>query len=296
MASSVVLFRFLVVQAGSRNLMDPVSRLENAQSLDRLTGPLQRAVRLVPGPLRDVLHGVRLGHPLHPVLVQVPLGTWLSAALIGMSPGGERAARRLTIVGLAATGPAALTGATDWAEQHEQHLRVGMVHAAANWAAAGLFAASLGCRGHRAGQAMRLAGLTVASAGGLLGGHLSFRLAGGANHAEAVPHLVEPGWHYLMPEHELPDATPVRRMLGDVPVVAIRHDGEVHVLSDQCSHLAGSLSEGQLTGGTITCPWHHSRFCLADGSVDRGPATAPQPRFSVRTVGGAIQVMLPGAG
>jgi len=37
-------------------------------------------------------------------------------------------------------------------------------------------------------------------------------------------------------------------------------------------------------------------FRIADGSVARGPATAPQPTFRTREVGGAIQVCLPGAG
>jgi hypothetical protein len=56
------------------------------------------------------------------------------------------------------------------------------------------------------------------SAGRLAGGHISFRLAGGANHAEQVPHLVEPGWQHLMPSAGLPEGKPVRRMLGEVPV------------------------------------------------------------------------------
>jgi hypothetical protein len=89
----------------------------------------------------------------------------------------------------------ALDGAADWSEQHEQQMRVGVVHAAA----AGLFGASLLARRPAAGRLLRLAGLAAAGLGGLLGGHLSFRLAAGANHAEPVPHLVEPGWHDLMP-------------------------------------------------------------------------------------------------
>jgi nitrite reductase/ring-hydroxylating ferredoxin subunit len=42
--------------------------------------------------------------------------------------------------------------------------------------------------------------------------------------------------------------------------------------------------------------WHGSVYRVADGSVVRGPATAPQPSFQVREVGGVIQVNLPGAG
>jgi hypothetical protein len=33
-----------------------------------------------------------------------------------------------------------------------------------------------------------------------------------------------------------------------------------------------------------------------DGSVARGPVTAPQPTFDTRVVDGAMQVRLPGAG
>lgn len=143
---------------------------------------------------------------------------------------------------------------------------------------------------------MRLAGLASAGASGLAGGHISFRLAGGANHAEQVPHLVEPGWRHLMRSADLPEGKPVRELLGEVPVVAVRVDGSVSVLADRCSHMSGPLSGGELAEGCLTCPWHGSVFRLADGSVARGPATAPQPAFLAREAGGAIQVCLPGAG
>ena len=144
--------------------------------------------------------------------------------------------------------------------------------------------------------ALRLAGLASVAANGLAGGHISFRLAGGANHAEQVPHLVEPGWQHLMHSADLPEGEPVRELLGEVPVVAVRVDRAVHVLADRCSHMSGPLSGGELVDGCLTCPWHGSVFRIADGSVARGPATAPQPAFRTREVGGAIQVCLPGAG
>ena len=63
-------------------------------------------------------------------------------------------------------------------------------------------------------------------------------------------------------------------------------------------YLAGSLIDSAVPGasGGRALPWHGSVFRIADGSVARGPATAPQPAFEVREVGGAIQVCLPGAG
>jgi nitrite reductase/ring-hydroxylating ferredoxin subunit len=274
-----------------------ISRLERAEALDRVVALGQRAARyLRPGGLRDGLHGVWLGHPLHPVLVQAPVGAWLSAAVLDARPGSEAAARRLVAFGLAASAPAALAGAADWSEQHEQQMRVGVVHAAANLGAVALYAASLAVRAPRAGRALRFGGLAAVSAGGLLGGHISFRLAGGANHAEAVPHLIDPGWHDLMAAAGLPDGRPVRKMLGEVPVVIIRQGRGVHALAGRCSHMSGPLSDSDLEDGCLTCPWHGSKFRISDGSVARGPATAPQPVFETRVRDGVIQVLLPGAG
>ena len=274
-----------------------IDRLEHATGLDPLVQAGQRAARLVrPGRIRDVLHGTWLGHPPHPLLAQAATGAWLSAGVLDCSPGQEEAARLLTAVGLAAAGPAALAGAADWSEQHEQQMRVGVVHAMANALAIGLYGASLAVRGPQRSRWLRLCGLASLSGAGLLGGHLAFRLAVGANHAEEVPHLIKPGWHYLMKSAELPEGKPVRQLVGEVPVVAVRAHGDVHVLADRCSHMSGPLSGGDLDGGCLTCPWHGSMFRIEDGSVARGPATAPQPAFQVREVGGALQIMLPGAG
>jgi nitrite reductase/ring-hydroxylating ferredoxin subunit len=276
--------------------MEAVSRLEHLTALDRAVGPLQRLARLVPAPLRDPLHGVWLGHPVHPLLVQVPIGSWLSATALGFTAGNERAARQLTTLGLVSAAPAAVTGAVDWAEQHEQQLRVGVVHAASNWVAIACFTGSLAGRSARRAQVLRLCGLAAVGVSGALGGHLSFRLAGGVNHAEAVPHLITPGWHALLPEQDLTDGVPVRCMIGEVPVLAIRYGGRVRVLADRCSHMSGPLSEGEISDGAVTCPWHGSRFCLTDGTVVAGPATAPQPSFETRVRDGVIQVRLPDAG
>jgi nitrite reductase/ring-hydroxylating ferredoxin subunit len=277
--------------------MRVVSRLELAGQLDKLVTAGQRLARLVPpGRFRDALHGVWLGHPLHPLLVQASVGAWVSAGALDVTVSNERAARRLAALGLAAAVPAAAAGLVDWSEQHEQQMRVGIVHAFANATAVTCYGASLVAAKPWRSRAWRFAGLAAAGVGGLLGGHIAYRLAGGANHAEAVPHLLEPGWHDLIAEAELPEGKPVRRLLGEVPVVAIRSGGQVHVLADRCSHMSGSLAEGDLADGSVTCPWHGSVFCLRDGSVVRGPATAPQPAFEVRTVDNAVQVLLPGAG
>jgi len=100
--------------------------------------------------LRDTLHGVWVEHALHPVAVQVPIGAWISAALLDLMPRTTRAARLLVGVGAAAALPTALAGCADWARLHDRQLRVGIVHAAANLVATGLCAASFvqRARGH----------------------------------------------------------------------------------------------------------------------------------------------------
>ena len=183
-----------------------------------------RAV-LAPQVVRDALHGVWLGHPVHPTAVQVSLGAFMSASVLDAVPGNDDAAGVLVTVGLASVAPSVVTGWSDWAELHEQQKRVGLVHAAANVTGVALYAASLASRlagRPAAGRALGWLGLGALGVGGFLGGHLSFRQASGANHAEQVPHLVAPGWQDLCTLDELPDGTPERRVLGgdndDVPV------------------------------------------------------------------------------
>ena len=62
----------------------------------------------------------------------------------------------------------------------------------------------------------------------------------------------------------LPEAKPVRQMLGEVPVVAVRAGGAVYVLAGRCSHVSGLLSDGELADGCLTCPWHGSVFRITD--------------------------------
>ncbi|MEW1751575.1 Rieske 2Fe-2S domain-containing protein [Streptomyces angustmyceticus] len=272
------------------------------ERLDAVIGPVQRLVRALPlGPGRDVLHGRQLGHPLHPLLVQLPMGAWLSAAVLDLVPGNRRSARLLVGAGIVSAAPASWAGWIDWAEQHEQQMRTGLVHAASNAAAVGLYAGSWVARGRGRtgwGRTLGFAGLGVAGIGGMLGGHLAYRQGAGANKAEPVPHLLDSTWQSIGTLDEFAIGEPVRRQLGEVPLLVVRQsDVELYVLADRCSHLSGPLSEGKLADGCVECPWHGSTFRLSDGWNVRGPATAPQPSFRTRVDDdGTVQVRLPGAG
>lgn len=283
--------------SGPGRVLAAVDRLADFSWPDPALDAVQRVVRSLPlGPLRDGLHGRWLGHPLHPVLVQVPIGAWLSAAVLDLLP-ARKGATVLVGLGLAGAGPAALAGWVDWAELRREQQRVGVVHAVANVTGVALYGASLVARirGQRLrGRTLGFAGLAVVSAGGALGGHLAYRQAAGANHAEGVGDRVGPGWHALGSVAEFPVGEPVRRMLGEVPVVVVRDSaGDVHVLAERCSHLGGPLSQGAVVDGCVRCPWHGSTFRLADGWNVQGPATAPQPVFPTRVVDGQVEASRP---
>ena len=298
--------------------LELVTRLEDADWLDPAAKKVRKVVKRVIRPkwARDVLHGVPIGHPVHPLAVQVPLGAWISAAVLDALPGNDRAAAVLIGVGTGTAVPSAVAGFTDWTQLHPQQQRVGLVHAAANITATSLYAASLVARaqGRRGnGKVLAYLGLAVVGAGGFLGGHLTYRQAAGVNHSEDVPHRFPSGWQPLAPLVELPERKLHKIIVAEIPLLTYREGEDVRVLSDVCSHLSGPLHEGKLKGGRlqggdnqdggpydgsdpcVVCPWHGSTFSLRTGEVQAGPATARQPRFETRVSDGLVEVCLPGA-
>ncbi|MBB2908992.1 nitrite reductase/ring-hydroxylating ferredoxin subunit/uncharacterized membrane protein [Streptosporangium becharense] len=277
-----------------RRLMPPVDvtdRIERSTGADKPIRILAKAVRrrIGPGWLRDLLHGVPLGKPLHPPVANISLGLLAAATVLDVTRSDPRAARVLIAGGLATAMPAAAAGITDWSVLHREQQRIGFVHALANLTALGLYTGSLALRlagRERTGRALSFAALSASTVGGYLGGHMAYRQAAGANHAESVSHLVPLGWHDLCDIADLPEGRPVTRRLGYIDLFVLRAGGNVTVLADHCAHLAGPLHQGRLVSedGTacVVCPWHGSTFRLADGAVMHGPATAPQPSFQTR--------------
>jgi nitrite reductase/ring-hydroxylating ferredoxin subunit/uncharacterized membrane protein len=280
--------------------VDLADQLEKSKAMDQPIRVLAKAVRdtIKPGRLRDWLHGVPTGKPLHPPLATVSLGCWMSAAVLDWTKADPRAARVLLATGIGSALPTAAAGLTDWSSLHREQQRVGFVHMLANVTALGLFSASLVARlrgNERTGKLLTVAGLGAGSLGGYLGGHMAYRQAAGANHAPQVTHLVPLGWHDLCPINDLPEGRPVSRRLGYIQLFVLRHGEGVTVLADRCPHLAGPLHQGRLVvengEACVVCPWHGSTFRLSDGSVEHGPATAPAPTFETRVRrDGTIQV------
>jgi nitrite reductase/ring-hydroxylating ferredoxin subunit/uncharacterized membrane protein len=282
---------------------EAVDRLENASPLDPVVNAVRAVVSkaLAPQPLRDLLHGVWLGHPLHPMLTDVPIGMWSAAAVLDLMPGTGPAPAALIGTGVIAAVPTAATGLADWSDLHKPHQRVGVVHALANVTGLACYVASLSARAHgrtARGKAWGFLGLGAVLAGGYLGGHLSFRQAAGANHTSDVMDLFPSGWQSIGRLEELPDGELTKRTVDGVDVLVMRRGQHVDAIANKCTHLSGPLSDGEFTvesgQGCVVCPWHGSTFRLSDGGVVHGPATSPQPHFEVRVTSGTVEIKLPG--
>jgi uncharacterized membrane protein len=166
-----------------------VERLESVQALDGLGRPAGRVVRgLIPdGVPKGVLRGAWLGHALHPILTDIPIGVWTSSVLLDWTGGRDSwsASDRLVLIGVLAAGATVATGWSDWADTEQASAAVrrsGLLHATANATATALmigsyFARKRGARGR--GRLLSLAGSAALGAGGWLGGHLSYTLGAG---------------------------------------------------------------------------------------------------------------------
>lgn len=272
-----------------------VTRIESADGLDAVATPLGNAIsRLVqPTTVRNLLSGTWLGHAVHPVLTDVPIGAWSMATLLDLAGGkaAQPAADLLVGVGVLTAVPTAATGLHDWSDTMGAESRVGVVHAGANVAALGLYAGSLLARRarHRGrGTLLGLAGLAALTVGGYLGGHLAYANAVNVNHT-AFEHRPD-DWTSVLAETELAEGRPRQVVTGDAAILLVRDGGQVHALANRCSHLGGPLNEGEIVEGCVQCPWHGSVFRLRDGHIVRGPASVPQPTYDVRVQAGQIEV------
>jgi nitrite reductase/ring-hydroxylating ferredoxin subunit/uncharacterized membrane protein len=275
---------------GTQEWLDPVAKTLDEAVGAAFQGETGRTVK-------DGLNGTWLGHPLHPVLTDVPIGAWLMAQVfdtLDSVNGGSRyedAARVCINAGLVGAVGAAVTGLTEWSDTGGQSRRIGLVHGLLNITATSLFLTSALMRTRRrtsGAVAASTAGFAVSMASAYLGGVLVYKREIGPNHALAG----EPPEEFTrtIAETELREGEKRRVMVGDAQVVLLRHQGQLCALAERCAHQGGPLSEGELRDGTITCPWHASTFRVTDGSLVHGPSTFDQPCYETRVRDGFIEI------
>lgn len=291
---------FTAGEPSSPALHRVAEQIGEIDAIDPIAEQISEKVRelLPPGPLKDALSGTWLGHALHPLLTDVPIGTWTSAGILDLIGGrdAEKAAERLIGVGLAAALPTIVTGYSDWADttlMSDHVKRIGLVHAASNAAATTLYAASYLARrrGHHGrGVALGLAAAGALGFGGFLGGHLSYQEGVGVD--QTIFEEMPTEWTAAAADSDVVEGKAHRAEVDGVAIMLTRHQGRLCAIADRCTHRGGPLSDGELENGCVTCPWHHSVFRVTDGSVERGPATSPQPAFDVRVRDGQVEVRL----
>ncbi|UOE22233.1 Rieske 2Fe-2S domain-containing protein [Thermobifida halotolerans] len=78
-------------------------------------------------------------------------------------------------------------------------------------------------------------------------------------------------------------------VFADRSVVVTRPEaGTIVAFSARCTHQGCDVDE--VSGGTINCPCHGSRFAVADGSVVSGPATEALPEVPVDVRGDTVSL------
>jgi len=77
------------------------------------------------------------------------------------------------------------------------------------------------------------------------------------------------------------------KILTDKKIVITQpQSGAFHAFSAVCTHAGCTV--GSVTGGTINCPCHGSRFNITNGSVVNGPAASPLPAVNIKVQGSSI--------
>jgi len=258
--------------------------LEQAsKAITKLLEPLRR--RPEAAQVEDLLHGRWLGHALHPVMVDLPIGFWSSAMLLELV-GARKSARLLTAAGSVSALGAALTGLADWSVTDGREQRLGLLHGLLNVTALGFQVASLPSRRHY--RTLSFTGALIATASAYLGGELIMDRGLMVNHDAWLAGPSE--WTPVCPVAEVRDGSAKGVEVKGRTVLVYREGREVSAIEATCSHAGGPLQDGKIAGGTVTCPWHGSRFRLADGACLAGPATFPQLRLEARIREGTIEV------
>jgi nitrite reductase/ring-hydroxylating ferredoxin subunit/uncharacterized membrane protein len=247
--------------------------------------------------LQNFLNGVWLGHPLHPMLTDVPVGAWTATVVLDAvasmtdTEALEVAADITLVTGLVAALGAAASGITDWMDTYGEERTVGLLHGLTMLSTTLLYSQSLVSRltgSRKAGVSLSTIGYALLSAGAYLGGDEVYDLGYPINHVafDHAPSDFVP----VMPEADVPAGQMVKASANNLPVLLARVNDSIYCLHDTCVHAGCSLSGGKLDGLVVTCPCHGSQYDIRDGSVLNGPATMPEPHYAVRVNNGMVEV------
>lgn len=244
----------------------------------------------LPG-LRDLLIGRWLGHPLHAVLTDVPIGVLFLSLVFDVLHLPDAAAWALGFGILAMLG-AALAGFADYADTDGKARDRATLHSLLMIVALLIYVVSLVMRLGPAGAVestgafiASLIAFLILSAGAYVGGDVVYVL--GNMVSRHAWRGAGTKWIALEPAEldatgQIPEGRPIKAKLGINQLVLVRQGERILALHDVCAHAGGPLNEGKLVEGQIECPWHSSRYEMATGHLRQGPSVYDQPAYEVR--------------
>ncbi len=233
--------------------------------------------------VRSLLNGTWLGHPLHAVLTDAPIGA-LFLVIVFDVLGQPSAADVALVFGILAMLASAVIGYADYSVTDGRARVRATVHSSLMLVALAVYLVSLVLRtGSPADRtipiALSIVAFLILSAGAFAGGDVVFALGNMVDR-----HAWRPAGAKWSPLEvgDVPEGVPVKAKLGIQNLVLVRQGDTILALHDQCAHAGGPLSGGRIVDGCIECPWHQSRFELATGRRRRGPTVYDQPAYEVR--------------
>lgn len=242
-------------------------------------------------PIKDFLNGRWLGHPIHGVLTDVPIGMFTIAIVLDVL--NQRVAADVTILfGVLAMLAAAVAGFADYTDTDGKARTRATLHATLMVVALLVYVISLLIRA--GGPADRAVPVVVAILGYLIlavaafvGGDVVYVLGNMVNRhawrgAGTKWIALELPAESTLPDGSPTEGVPIKAKLGINNLVLVRQGETVRALHEQCAHAGGPLSQGTLVDACIQCPWHGSRFDMTTGDARRGPTVYDQPSYEVR--------------
>ena len=260
----------------------------------RWTSALFRAMT----PIRDLLQGRWLGHPLHAASTDIPIGMLLGSVVLDIigQPTAADVTLVLTILFMVAS---AASGLADYSETEGGALTRATLHATLMTVALLLLIVSAVLRAGAPTDrtlpiALSIIGFLIVTAGAFVGGDVAYVLGNMVSrHAfrGAGTKWIRLDTGDIADLALLPEATPTKMRAGINDLVVVRVGDRIHAMHNVCAHAGGPLNEGRIVDGCIECPWHHSRFRMTDGLAKRGPTVYDQPAYEVRSAeGGGYEV------
>jgi nitrite reductase/ring-hydroxylating ferredoxin subunit/uncharacterized membrane protein len=241
-------------------------------------------------PVQNFLNGSWLGHPVHAVVTDVPIGA-MTVSIIADVIGQPIVADVSLLLGVLAMVASAVTGAADYTEVDGTARNRATVHSVIMVVALVLYLISLAIRSgsptdRLAPILISLVAYQLLSLGAAIGGDLDYLIGTHVNrHAWRGA-----GAKWIKLElgelADIPEGGPTKLKAGINELAVVREGDRILAVHAQCAHAGGPLAEGSLIGGAIECPWHGSRYRMADGHNVRGPAMYDQPAYDVRRAEG----------